>query len=455
MSEPLIQRLRGFKDLFGEEAAVFAHLESVARDVFRSFDYEEIRVPALEEKSLFSRALGTETDVVQKEMYEFVDRSEAHVALRPEGTAGVVRAYIENSLDKTLGHAKLFYMGPMFRSERPQAGRLRQFHQIGVEQLGTHSPYADAETILCLTTYLERLGIKGYKLKLNNLGTFEERKALKEKLVEFFASRLKKFCPDCQRRFEKNVFRLLDCKQQECRKAVREADWIVPGKPLVDAGIGAASFGHFQEACDALRSVNMPFEIDPFMVRGLDYYTKTVFEATHPGLGSQDALAAGGRYDNLIETFGGASDGAVGFALGVERLALCTRFAKNAEKSPPLMIVTMGEDAFRLGFVLLNALRRLGVPSTMELKGRSLKSQLRVAERKNCRYVVLIGDEEIQRKVFVLKDMRATDEEGRQVEYDLEALMNKFLELYRNHYLPEQLSPDFLAADVAAETKKD
>ncbi|HTL70051.1 MAG TPA: histidine--tRNA ligase [Candidatus Eisenbacteria bacterium] len=439
-----IQRLRGFKDVFGEEAFLFSFAEGLAEEVFRSFGYEEIRIPALEEKSLFSRALGDQTDVVQKEMYEFKDRSDLSVALRPEGTAGVVRAYLENKLDKIHGSAKLFYRGPMFRAERPQAGRLRQFHQLGIEHLGTSSPYADAETILCLTTYLDRLGVKDYKLRLNNLGTLEERAALKVRLTEFFRPKIGDFCDNCKSRLEKNVFRLLDCKAPECRKAVRQAGWIVPGQPILSDGTAKESHDHFRQVCEALASVNVKFEIDPFMVRGLDYYTKTVFEVSHAGLGSQDALAAGGRYDHLIETFGGDAAGAVGFAIGVERLLLSTKFTKNPAKENPIMVVAMGEDAFRLGFVLLNALRRLGIPSIMELKVRSLKSQLRVAEKSGSRWVVLIGDEEIQRRKFILKDMHAKEDKDRQAEYDLDGLMAKFLDLQRTRYIPERLEPDFI-----------
>ncbi len=449
MSSP-IQRLRGFKDLIGDEAFVFSHVEKTARDTFRSFDYDEIRIPVLEEKALFHRALGGDTDVVQKEMYEFIDRSEAAVAMRPEGTAGVVRAYLENKVDKAQGHARYFYMGPMFRSERPQAGRLRQFHQIGVELLGTPSPHADAEAILCLTTFLDRLGITGYKLKLNNLGTAEERKALRQRLADSFKPLLPEFCPDCQKRYERNVFRLLDCKVQECRKAVRKVEWIKPGEPLL-SDVSEEGASHFMQVCTDLVSVRVPFEIDPFMVRGLDYYTKTVFEVTHPNLGSQDALAAGGRYDNLIETFGGEPAGAVGFAIGVERLVLSTPFKRNEEKARPVFIASMGDDAFKLGFVLLNAFRRLGVPSTMETKVRSLKSQLRVAEKRGCRYVVLIGDEEIQKKVFILKDMQAEKEEEKQVEYDLDTLMAKFLDLARRVYIPEMLTPDFVPSEEEPE----
>jgi histidyl-tRNA synthetase len=439
-----IQRLRGFKDVYGDESLLVAQIEKAARETFRLFDFEEIRIPVLEEKVLFTRALGSETDVVQKEMYEFQDRSDVWVAMRPEGTAGVVRAYLENKIDKVNGQAKYFYVGPMFRSERPQAGRLRQFHQIGVEQLGFSSPQSDAETILCLTTFLTKLGIRGFRVKLNNLGTTEDRNVLRERLNASFKNCLGEFCIDCKKRYEKNVFRLLDCKVPECRKAVRSTEWIKAGEPLLGPQVSKDSFDHFAAVCDSLRSVNCEFEIDPFMVRGLDYYTKTVFEVTHPGLGSQDALAAGGRYDNLIETFGGQAAGAVGFAIGIERLILSTPFTRDA-KTQPIFIAALGEDAFRLGFVVLNALRRLGIPSVMETRVRSLKSQLRVAEKRGARYVVLLGEDEIARKVFILKDMQAAADAERQIEYNLDGLMDRFLELYRTEYVPDLSRPDFHA----------
>lgn len=444
MSPTSIQRLRGFKDTFGDESLLITQIEKIARETFGLFDFEEIRLPILEEKTLFSRALGTETDVVQKEMYEFQDRSDVWVALRPEGTASVVRAYLENKIDKINGQAKYFYLGPMFRSERPQAGRLRQFHQIGVEQLGFSSPQSDAETILCLTTFLTKLGITGFRVKLNNLGTVEDRNVLRERLASTFKSRLDEFCIDCKKRYEKNVFRLLDCKVPECRAAVRRTDWIETGKPLLGPDVSKESYDHFEAVCASLKTVNCAFEIDPFMVRGLDYYTKTVFEVTHPNLGSQDALAAGGRYDNLIETFGGQAAGAVGFAIGIERLILSTPFTREA-KTRPIFIAALGEDAFRLGFVVLNALRRLGIPAIMETRVRSLKSQLRVAEKRGIRYVVLLGEEEIAKKIFVLKDMQAASEETRQVEYDLDSLMERFLLLYRTEYAPDQTRMDFHA----------
>ena len=400
-----IQRLRGFKDIYGSEAELFAKAESAARKIFGNFGFEEIKIPILEEKELFTKALGTETDVVQKEMYEFTDRSKIAVAMRPEGTAGVVRAYLENGFDKSQGHAKFYYAGPMFRSERPQAGRLRQFHQIGVEQLGTDSPYADAETIQCLTVFLDAAGAGGYGLKLNNLGTFDERKKFREELKKYFTPKKSQLCEDCQNRLEKNVFRILDCKNEACRAIIRHS-------PPITGFLTPESVQHFEIVQEALRSAGVAFTIDPYMIRGLDYYTKTVFEVTHPALGAQDALAAGGRYDGLIESFGGAKSGAVGFAIGVERLLMSM---KPVEISGELsensyFIVTLGEAAFKEGFAVLSYLRKKGVTVSMDFAAKSMKSQMRSADRSKCRTVMILGDDELKNKTFVLKDMKTGEQ---------------------------------------------
>lgn len=394
------QRLRGFKDIYGPEAAGFSRVESVARGVFSSFGFQEIRTPILEERELFRRALGDETDVVQKEMYEFEDRSKVQVALRPEGTAGVVRAYLENNFDKTEGLAKLFYIGSMFRSERPQAGRLRQFHQIGVEALGTDSPYTDAEVIHCLCLFLECAGAGGFKLRLNNLGTFEERAIFKEKLKDFFAPKKAELCEDCRNRLDKNVFRVLDCKNESCRAVVRKS-------PPIHDYLNEESRAHFEKVCGALKSAGIEFTQDPYMVRGLDYYTRTVFEVSHSKLGAQDALAAGGRYDKLVESFGGAPAGAVGFAVGVERLLMSLpEQAASEDREDCFFVATLGEAAFQEGFKLLSKLRAEGLRALMDYSAKSLKSQMRSADKSKSRYVIILGDNEIQKNEFTLKDMR-------------------------------------------------
>lgn len=413
-------RLRGFKDVAGDEARVFARVEESARNVFSSFGFEEIRVPILEEKEVFVRAMGETTDVVQKEMYEFTDRSDVRVALRPEGTAGVVRAYLENHFDKTKGLAKLFYMGPMFRGERPQAGRLRQFHQIGVETLGTASPHADAEAILCLAAFLDAAGAGGYRIKLNNLGSFEDRSQYKEALKVFFKDKTAGLCDDCKARLDKNVFRLLDCKNEGCRKIARQA-------PPIDGSLSPESKAHYAQVEEALKAAGAPFERDAYMVRGLDYYTKTVFEVTHPKLGAQDALGAGGRYDKLIEAFGGAPAGAVGFAVGVERLlmVLAGESAEKVLRDDTVFVATLGEKAFGPGFQLANRLRRAGVRALVDFAAKSLKSQLRSANDEQARWVLIAGEDELSRGELALKDLKNGTQETIQLSSAVETLKGK------------------------------
>ncbi len=394
-----IQHLRGMHDIYGEDALKFHRIELIARGVFARYGFEEMRTPVLEEKELFSRALGTETDVVQKEMYEFKDRSDISVAMRPEGTAGIVRAYLENELDKKEGHCKFYYAGPMFRSERPQAGRLRQFHQIGAEQLGTDSPYADAETIQALTAILDEAGASGYKLKINNLGTFEERAEFKKELAGYFSNHKNELCDDCKTRLERNVFRLLDCKVESCRQVVK-------GSPPIRNYLMPASRSHFEKVCQSLANASIPYIEDPFMVRGLDYYTMTVFELSHPKLGAQDAVAAGGRYDSLIGAFGGTPAGAVGFALGMERLVMCMQDAQNDPFQNAVFIVSLGDAAFAAGFKLLSQLRVNGVRAEMDLAPKSMKSQMRLADKSKSVFTLILGDNELQSGQWTLKNMR-------------------------------------------------
>ncbi len=408
-----IQRLRGMHDIFGEDALCFQRMEAAARAVFARFGFQELRTPILEEKELFSRALGTETDVVQKEMYEFADRSQTSVAMRPEGTAGVVRAYLENELDKKEGLCKFYYIGAMFRAERPQAGRLRQFHQIGVEQLGTDSPYADAETVHALASFLDEAGISGYKIKLNNLGTFEERDGFKKELVKYFTPKKDQLCEDCQARLTRNVFRLLDCKKEGCRAVARKS-------PPINDFLTEASKEHHKKVCVALTAAGVPFAEDPFMVRGLDYYTRTVFEITHPKLGAQDALAAGGRYDKLIESFGGKPAGAVGFAVGQERLSMCLEDGRTPkervsaaanDRQRSVFVVTHGEEALLEGLKFVALLRKKKIAAEMDLSQRSFKSQMRYADKKQHLAVVILGEDELKNNMWSLKDMRGQSEQ--------------------------------------------
>ncbi len=413
------KRLRGTHDIYGDDAKQFQSIESTAREVFKNFGFSELRTPILEEKEVFTRALGNETDVVQKEMYEFEDRSKTRVAMRPEGTAGVVRAYLENELDKTEGLAKFYYIGPMFRSERPQAGRLRQFHQVGVETLGADTPAADAEAIQALTVFLDSAGAGGYKLKLNNLGTFEERDGFRDVLKNYFTPMTDKLCEDCKNRLNKNVFRLLDCKVDTCR-------FIAKSSPAITDYLTAESTAHFEAVKRLLTKAGIAFELDVHMVRGLDYYTKTVFEVTHPKLGAQDALGAGGRYDRLIESFGGPRLGAVGFAVGIERLLMCAEGEKtNDSYQNSFFIATLGEAAHAEGFALLSRLRAAGITSLMDLLSKSLKGQMRLADKHHCRFTVILGDNELKDGKFSLKNMETGVQETVDMASAVEILKKK------------------------------
>ncbi len=409
------KRLRGTHDIYGDDALSFQQIESTAREVFKNFGFSELRTPILEEKELFTRALGTETDVVQKEMYDFEDRSGTRVAMRPEGTAGVVRAYLENELDKSEGLCKFYYMGAMFRSERPQAGRLRQFHQIGAEVLGTDSAANDAEIIHALTAFLDTVGAGGYQLKLNNLGTFEERNSFREILKKYFLPFEASLCEDCKIRLNKNIFRLLDCKVGSCRAMVKNSP------PITDY-LTVESKVHFDVVCSLLGKAGIAYTLDPYMVRGLDYYTKTVFEVTHPKLGAQDALGAGGRYDKLVESFGGPKIGAVGFAVGIERLVMCISSEKKEAQTyqNTFFVATLGQEAQAAGFALLSSLRRAGLGALADLTAKSLKSQMRQADRHRCRFVIILGENELKENKFVLKDMQT----GEQKEHPLDQLIS-------------------------------
>ncbi|MCG3176474.1 MAG: Histidine--tRNA ligase [Candidatus Omnitrophica bacterium] len=431
-SEPQgIQRLKGTEDILGDRAVAFERVESAARKVFKDFGFKELRTPYLEEKDLFCRALGSGTDVVQKEMYEFRDKSDELVALRPEGTAGVVRAYLENNCHKTESLSKFFYVGPMFRRERPQKGRLRQFHQLGVEQLGADSPLSDAETIHCLAVFLETIGLKAgdYRVKLNNIGYPEERRAYRAVFGAYLTAHRAELCEDCHVRLEHNVLRVLDCKQERCRQLVRAS-----GAGRLADHLSDDSKRHHEAVQRALDAVGVRHEEDPFMIRGLDYYTKTVFEFTHAKLGSQDALAAGGRYDGLVELFGGPRTGAVGFAAGLERLliALQAQAPEAAENGyeDTCFVIARGEEPLNEAYALLARLRRAGLAAVMDLRpDRSFKSLFNQANKVRARWAIVLGEDELKTRTVKIKDLQHSQERSFPLD-GLEAVVKDI----RNHF---------------------
>lgn len=399
-----IQAIRGTKDILPKEAALWQDVEEKARRLFAFYGYREIRTPILEEVSLFKRSVGEATDIVEKQMFTFEDRGERVISLRPEETASCVRAYLEHGLHKEVGFSKFYYIGPMFRSERPQAGRMRQFHQIGIEAIGSLSPYLDAEVISLLMKLLEAIGIDGSKLKINSIGCKADREKYSQVLRDSLKGSLGELCDDCKARYEKNVMRILDCKNETCRRVAARL-------PKATDNLCDECSGHFKGTLSALDGLNIKYEIDPHLVRGLDYYTRTTFEVSHPKLGSQDAVAAGGRYDYLVEQLGGPSMGAIGFAVGIERAMAILAKAMGEKKDDSgkgaidLYLVTLGEAAYKKAFSLLDEARRAGVSCDMDYEGRSLKGQMRRANDLGAKYVAVIGDDELAKGAVKLKRM--------------------------------------------------
>ena len=399
----MIKAIRGTKDILPGETPLWRDIENNARGVLRAHNYDEIRTPVIEETALFVKNIGQETDIVSKEMFSFVDRGERNISLRPEGTASVIRAYIENNLDKASQFQKLYYIGPFFRAERPQAGRLRQFHQIGVETIGSLSPAVDAEVISLAARLLDSAGISGYKIKLNNLGCREDKKNLSKLLKNAFTEEKgARLCDDCKKRLNINPLRVLDCKADACRASVKntfkEANFICGG-----------CRGHFDKALRLLDGLGVKYELDPYIVRGLDYYTRTVFEITHEGLGSKDAIGAGGRYDNLSKDMGGPDVGACGFALGIDRMTLVLK-QEPPKKEMAVFIATIGEQAYSKAFGILNDLRKSGVPCDIDYETRSLKAQMRAADGLGARFVLIVGEDEIAKDEAVLRNMKTKEQ---------------------------------------------
>lgn len=399
-----IKALRGTEDLLPKEAKLWTALEDKAKKIFNLFGYEEIRTPIIEESPLFVRSIGEGTDIVEKQMYTFLDRGERSITLRPEATASAVRAYLEHGMDKLGGLVKLFYIGPMFRAERPQAGRARQFHQIGVEAIGSYSPYLDAEIIALLNTILDSFDIKDYSIKLNSLGCEDDKKELAVGLRKLLESRINNFCDDCQARYKKNVLRILDCKNEKCKNSVRTFF-----KGTTDF-LCSKCRTHFDALKDALALLKIDYELEPYLVRGLDYYTKTAFEVTHRKLGAQDAIAAGGRYDNLVSDLGGPEKGSCGFAIGMERAVMAIQNAPATDAGVDIYLATIGADAYKRGFKLAMELRSNGISTEIDYEGRSLKAQMRTADKLGTKLVGLIGDDEIKDDTITLRDMKTKEQ---------------------------------------------
>ncbi len=381
--------LKGVHDIYPPDIYIWQKVENVAKEIFSVYGFQEIRAPIIESADIFIRSIGETTDIVEKEMYTFSDKAGRYITLRPEGTAPVVRCYIENHLYNLPQPQKFFYSGPMFRYERPQAGRFRQFFQIGAEAFGVGEPKIDAEILSMLKLFFERLGLKGLNFEVNSIGCEKCRPDYRTALLHFFSGRLDGFCPDCKRRYEQNPLRILDCKVDTCIK-LRE------GSPRVTDFLCSECKEHFDAFQSFLQLLNIPYLINPNMVRGLDYYTRTTFEVTCEHLGAQNAVAAGGRYDRLVEEFGGPPSPAIGFAIGMERIiSLLKPSSSDSFPAPSVFIAAIGESAVKECLVIADRLRAQGTWVELGYAGNSLKSQLRKADRLSADYVLIIGDDEI------------------------------------------------------------
>lgn len=415
-----ITAIKGFADILPGEVETRQFIEEKAREVFAAYNFSEIRIPILEKTELFRRSIGETTDIVEKEMYTFADKDAKGtlVTLRPEGTAGVVRAYLESGLYQTDPLQKLFYMGPMFRRERPQKGRLRQFYQIGAEVLGRRDPQVDAETLLLLDDFFARIGVGGLTLELNSLGCLQCRPAYRQELLAFLRGKEEELCPNCRQRLERNPLRALDCKEESCIRATHDA-------PSILAFLCAACEEHFQSVQEFLRASGVTYRLNPRMVRGLDYYCRTTFEWTSGELGAQNTVAAGGRYDGLVEDLGGPAIPGVGFAMGVERLALILEAKKRQEASrPELYVAWIGAAAQSWAFPLVGRLRRRGVRVEIDGEEKSLKSQMRRADKLRALWALLVGEEELGKGSATLRNLDAKE----QVEVSLERIETEILD---------------------------
>jgi len=398
--------IKGTKDILPEETAGWQYVESVIRRVMHNFNYQEIRTPAFEQTGLFARSIGELTDIVSKEMYTFLDRSEESITLRPEGTASTLRAYIQNNLGEQSPLTKVYYIGPMFRQERPQAGRLRQFHQFGAEALGASSPQLDVEMMVLPLEIYKQLGIEHFALKMNSVGCEKCRPAYKQLLQTELRKIFTLLSHDSQVRVEQNPLRVLDSKDEKDRE-------LTAGMPLMNNHLCEECSIHFASVRSLLDALSIHYEVDGRLVRGLDYYTKTAFEITSTSLGSQDALAGGGRYDLLVEELGGKQTPGVGFAAGIERLliVLAKLNTKRVDShAPVLYFVGLDETARIWSFLKTSELRRQGIRAEVDYLGRSVKSQMREANRQQALYVIVVGEQELKTKTAKLKNMRTGEE---------------------------------------------
>lgn len=415
---------RGTYDILPDQSYIRRFLQDKFREAAETFNYREIITPIFEVADLFERTVGDSSDIVQKEMYKFQDKKGRIFALRPEGTASVVRSYVENNLDLKENSSKLYYMGPMFRYDRPQKGRYRQFYQFGIENIGSDSPYVDAEVIALADTFLRNLGLKNFSLEINSIGCPNCAKDYDNALIEFYLPQEEKLCSDCRRRLKTNPKRLLDCKVPSCREISQNA-------PSMLDYLDDSCRNHFEEVQKYLKIMEIPFEVNPRIVRGLDYYTKTAFEFVDNNLGAQNTIIGGGRYDGLVKQLGGRDLPGIGFAGGFERLQLSLE-AENISISTPLhpfiFVIAVGEKAKKIGINLLLKIRKNGITGEAAFDKSSLKAQMKAANKSKTDFALILGEEELENNSAALKNM----ETGEQELIPLKSVLEKILELSSN-----------------------
>jgi len=413
-----IKAIRGFNDILPEEIGKWQFVEDTAREVFEGFGFSEIRIPIIERTELFSRGIGEATDIVEKEMYTFTDRSGNSLTLRPEATASMARAYLEHQIYSFDPVAKLYCIGPMFRYERPQKGRYRQFYQIDAEVFGVENPMVDSEVILMLLHFLKKVGLEKLELQINSLGCRVCRPRYREELKTFLMSKSFRLCEDCQRRLHTNPLRIFDCKVETCQEAIADA-------PQVIEYICHECQRHFDQVKEYLEMAGLEYILNPRMVRGLDYYTRTAFEVVSYSLGSQNAVTGGGRYDNLFQEIGGLDVPGIGFAIGMERLISLLPKEKEFTQNPHVFIAALGEETYKEAYRLANQLHLQGIRAELDYEGKSLKSQMRRADKLKARYVIILGEDELKRGKAVLRNMKDKSQEEISMSDLLESLKSK------------------------------
>lgn len=399
----MFRRVKGFRDIFGVEVKYWGLVESIAKDIFRNFGFNEFKLPILEKVEVFDRGIGNSTDIVEKEMFVFKDRNDEVLALRPEGTASLVRAFIENNLQRSSGIKKYYYYGPMFRRERPQKGRFRQFYQLGIEVFGSYSPLTDADVINLLNTFFIECGIEEFlKLEINSVGCPECRPKYREELIAFLNDKKDDLCTDCKRRLDTNPLRILDCKVGTCKSLTKNP-------PLMIDYLCGACDEHFSETKKYLDIMGIKYVVNPKIVRGLDYYVRTAFEMTTTALGASSAVAAGGRYDGLVKTLGGQDIPGVGFAIGVDRLVnIMMQKDFGISESIDAYCIIFDKERLKDILPIVNNLRKNNLSVEFDYELASIKSQIKKADKLNASFALFFGEDELNKGVVTLKNMKTS-----------------------------------------------